>query len=185
MAIRAFGGKQPQCGARVWVDPSAQVIGDATLGDDCSIWPCAVIRADMHFIELGARVSVQDNAVLHITHDSTFNPGGHALTIGDDVTIAHQAMLHGCSIGSRVLIGMQAIVMDGAQIGDDVILAAGSLVPPGKRLKSGYLYRGKPATQVRPLTSKELAFLPYVAGNYVKLKDQYLAEAEGSQAPGE
>lgn len=178
MAVRSFGGKVPQCGAGVWVDPSAQVIGDVTLGEDCSVWPGAVIRADMHFIEIGARVSVQDNAVLHITHDSTFNPGGFALTIGDDVTIAHQAMLHGCHIGNRVMIGMQAIVMDGAQIEDDVILAAGSLVPPGKRLKSGFLYRGKPATQVRPLTREEREFLPYVAGNYVKLKNQYLAEAD-------
>lgn len=178
MAVRSFGGKVPQCGAGVWVDPSAQVIGDVTLGEDCSVWPGAVIRADMHFIEVGARVSVQDNAVLHITHDSPFNPGGFALTLGDDVTVAHQAMLHGCHIGNRVMIGMQAIVMDGAQIEDDVILAAGSLVPPGKKLKSGYLYRGKPAAQVRPLTREEREFLPYVAGNYVKLKNQHLAEAD-------
>lgn len=176
MAVRTFAGKTPQLGEGVWVDPSAQVIGDVTLGPDCSVWPCAVIRGDMHFIELGARCSVQDNAVLHITHDSRFNPGGFALTIGDDVTIAHQAMLHGCHIGNRVMIGMQAIVMDGARIGDDVILAAGSLVPPGKSLRPGYLYRGKPAQSVRPLTQEELDFLPYVAGNYVKLKDQYLAE---------
>ncbi|MCH8542300.1 MAG: gamma carbonic anhydrase family protein [Alcanivorax sp.] len=181
MAVRSFSGKAPQCGAGVWVDPSAQVIGDVTLGADCSVWPGAVIRGDMHFIELGARCSVQDNAVLHITHDSTFYPGGFALTIGDDVTIAHQAMLHGCHIGDRVMIGMQAMVMDGAKIGDDVILAAGSLVPPGKSLRSGYLYRGRPAHSVRPLTEEELAFLPYVAGNYVKLKDQYLAEPTPSE----
>ena len=178
MAIRSFSGNTPRPGPRVWVDPSAQVIGDVTLGADCSVWPGAVIRGDMHFIELGARCSVQDCAVLHITHDSDFNPGGFALTIGDDVTIAHQAMLHGCEIGNRVMIGMQAAVMDGAVIEDEVILAAGSLVPPGKRLKRGHLYRGRPAKPVRELTREELDYLPYVAGNYVTLKDQYLAEAK-------
>lgn len=177
MSIRSFNGKTPHCHARVWVDPSAQVIGDVQLGDDCSIWPGAVIRGDMHFIEVGQRCSIQDNAVLHITHDSTFNPGGFALTLGDDVTVAHQATLHGCHIGSRVMIGMQAIIMDGCEVGDDSIIAAGSLVPPGKKLAGGFLYRGRPATAVRRLTTRELDFLPYVAGNYVKLKDQYLAEA--------
>lgn len=175
MGTRSFENKHPQLGAGTWVDESAQVIGDVVLGADCSVWPCAVIRGDMHQIRIGDRVSIQDNAVLHITHDSTFNPGGYSLTIGDDVTLAHQAMLHGCTVGSRVMIGMQAIVMDGAVIEDEVILAAGSLVSPGKRLQSGFLYRGRPAEPVRPLTSEERQFLSYVAGNYVKLKDRYLA----------
>ena len=174
MGIRSFENKSPQCGKGSWVDESAQVIGDVALGADCSVWPCAVIRGDMHQIRIGDRVSVQDNAVLHITHDSRFNPGGYGLSIGSDVTIAHQAMLHGCSVGSRVMIGMQAMVMDGAVIEDDVILAAGSLVPPGKRLRSGWLYRGRPAEPVRELTSEEREFLTYVAGNYVKLKNRYL-----------
>ena len=146
MNVRGFRDWQPVLGDRVFVDPSAVVLGDVELGDDCSVWPGTIIRGDMHRIRVGSRVSVQDNAVLHITHDSRFNPGGFPLEIGDDVTIAHQAMLHGCSIGSRVMIGMQAMVMDGAVIEDDVILAAGSLVPPGKHLPSGYLYRGRPAT---------------------------------------
>ncbi|MEY1660598.1 gamma carbonic anhydrase family protein [Isoalcanivorax beigongshangi] len=178
MAVRSFAGKTPAVPASTWVDPSAQVIGAVQFGEDCSVWPCAVVRGDMQRITLGNRVSVQDNAVLHITHDSSFNPGGFALQVGDDVTLAHQVMLHGCTIGNRVMIGMQSIVMDGAVIEDDVILAAGSLVPPGKRLQSGYLYRGRPATAARPLTDEERAFLPYVAGNYVKLKNQYRAEAE-------
>lgn len=178
MGVRSFEGKRPSLGKANFIDPSAQVIGDVVLGDDCSVWPCAVIRGDMHHIRIGDRVSVQDNAVLHITHDSRFYPGGFALAIGDDVTIAHQAMLHGCTVGSRVMIGMQAMVMDGAVIEDDVILAGGSLVPPGKCLESGYLYRGRPATAARPLTDEEREFLVYVAGNYVRLKDRYLAGVE-------
>ncbi len=173
MGIRSFENKAPYCGEGSWVDESAQVIGDVVLGADCSVWPCAVIRGDMHQIRIGDRVSVQDNAVLHITHDSGFNPGGYGLSIGSDVTIAHQAMLHGCTVGSRVMIGMQAMVMDGAVIEDDVILAAGSLVPPGKRLRTGWLYRGRPAEPVRELTDEEREFLTYVAGNYVKLKNRY------------
>lgn len=174
MGIRRFEDKVPQLGERVYVDPAATVIGDVALGEDCSIWPGAVIRGDMHRIRIGARTSVQDNAVLHITHASRFNPDGFSLTIGEDVTLGHQAMLHGCTVGNRVMVGMQAMIMDGAVVEDDVMIAAGTLVSPGKRLESGWLYRGSPAKPARRLTEEELAFLPYVAGNYVKLKDQYL-----------
>ena len=177
MGIRSFQNKVPSQGERVFVDPASTVIGEVTLGDDSSVWPGAVVRGDMHRIVIGSRTSVQDNAVLHITHDSAFNPGGFPLTLGDDVTVGHQAMLHGCTIGDRVMIGMQTMIMDGAVVESDVMLAAGSLVSPGKRLASGWLYRGRPARAVRELTAKEIEFLPYVAGNYVKLKDQYLDEA--------
>lgn len=177
MGIRSFQNKVPRQGERVFIDPASTVIGEVTLGDDSSVWPGAVVRGDMHRIVIGARTSVQDNAVLHITHDSAFNPGGFPLTLGDDVTVGHQAMLHGCTIGDRVMIGMQTMIMDGAVVESDVMLAAGSLVSPGKRLASGWLYRGRPARAVRELTAKEIEFLPYVAGNYVKLKDQYLDEA--------
>ena len=177
MGIRGFQNKVPSQGERVFVDPASTVIGEVTLGNDSSVWPGAVVRGDMHHIVIGARTSVQDNAVLHITHDSAFNPGGFPLTLGDDVTVGHQAMLHGCTIGDRVMIGMQTMIMDGAVVESDVMLAAGSLVSPGKRLASGWLYRGRPARAVRELTAKEIEFLPYVAGNYVKLKDQYLDEA--------
>ncbi len=176
MSIRIYNKTLPQCGSRVFIDPSAVVIGDVHLGDDCSVWPNAVIRGDMHSIRIGARTSVQDGSVLHITHASSFNPEGYPLTIGDDVTIGHQVLLHGCTIGSRVLIGMASIVMDGARIDDDVILGAGSLVSPGKHLESGYLYVGRPAQQVRALTEQEMAFFTYTAGNYVRLKDEYLAQ---------
>lgn len=177
MGIRSFQNKVPSQGERVFIDPASTVIGEVTLGNDSSVWPGAVVRGDMHHIVIGARTSVQDNAVLHITHDSAFNPGGFPLTLGDDVTVGHQAMLHGCTIGDRVMIGMQTMIMDGAVVESDVMLAAGSLVSPGKRLASGWLYRGRPARAVRELTAKEIEFLPYVAGNYVKLKDQYLDEA--------
>lgn len=177
MGIRPFKDKAPALGERVWVDPAATVIGEVELADDVSLWPGAVVRGDMHRIRVGARTSVQDNAVLHITHASEFNPGGFPLDIGEDVTIGHQAMLHGCTVGDRVMIGMQTMIMDGAVVESDVMLAAGSLVSPGKRLESGWLYRGRPARPVRELTEQELRFLPYVAGNYVKLKDDYRAEA--------
>ncbi|HHX36042.1 MAG TPA: gamma carbonic anhydrase family protein [Gammaproteobacteria bacterium] len=178
MSIRIYNEILPQCGARVFVDPSAVVIGDVQLGDDCSVWPHAVIRGDMHRIRIGARSSVQDGSVLHITHAGPYNPDGYPLVIGEDVTIGHQALLHGCSIGSRVLIGMASIVMDGACIDDDVVLGAGSLVPPGKHLASGYLYVGRPARRVRALNEEEMAFFSYGAANYVRLKDDYLAQAE-------
>lgn len=175
-AIRSFQGMTPRLGARVYVDPASVVIGDVALGDDCSVWPMTVIRGDMHRIRLGARVSVQDGSVLHITHASDFNPDGFPLTIGDDVTIGHKAILHGCTLGSRILVGMGAIVMDGAVVEDEVIIAAGAVVTPGKRLESGHVYAGNPAKALRPLKDKERAFFPYTAGNYVKLKDQFLAQ---------
>lgn len=176
MTIRSFQGKAPQLGERVLVDPSAVVIGDVEIGADSSIWPLVTIRGDMHRIRIGARTSVQDGSVLHITHAGPFNPDGFPLTIGDDVTIGHKALLHGCTIGSRILIGMGTIVMDGAVIEDEVILGAGSLVPPGKVLKGGHLYVGSPARAARALTEKERAFFSYTAANYVKLKDQHVAE---------
>ncbi|MCP1314923.1 MULTISPECIES: gamma carbonic anhydrase family protein [unclassified Halomonas] len=175
-ALRAFKDHFPRLGERVFVDPSSVVIGDVTLGDDCSVWPMAVIRGDMHRIRLGARVSVQDGCVLHITHASDFNPEGFSLTVGDDVTIGHKALLHGATLGSRILVGMGAIVMDGAVVEDEVIIAAGAVVTPGKRLESGFVYAGNPAKALRPLKEKERAFFTYTAGNYVKLKDEYLAE---------
>ncbi len=178
-AIRPWKGTTPRLGARVYIDPASLVLGDVTLGDDSSVWPMAVVRGDMHRIRIGARTSVQDGCVLHITHASDFNPGGFPLTIGDDVTIGHKAILHGATLGSRILVGMGAIVMDGAVVEDEVIIAAGAGVTPGTRLESGYVYAGNPAKALRPLKEKERAFFPYTAGNYVRLKDEYLSQAEG------
>ncbi|MGV8842148.1 MAG: gamma carbonic anhydrase family protein [Pseudomonas sp.] len=181
MAIRTYQQFTPQLGARVFVDPSAVVLGDVEISDDSSVWPLVVIRGDMHSIRIGERTSVQDGCVLHITHAGPFNPNGYPLSIGDDVTIAHKVTLHGCSIGNRVLIGMGSIVMDGVVIEDEVVLGAGSLVPPGKRLVGGFLYMGSPAKQARPLSDKERSYFRYSADNYVRLKDQHLMEGYSSR----
>lgn len=176
MTIRTYQSITPQLGERAFVDASAVVIGDVEIGEDSSVWPLTVIRGDMHRIRIGKRTSVQDGSVLHITHAGPFNPDGFPLIIGDEVTIGHKVMLHGCTLGSRILVGMGSTVMDGAVVEDEVIIGAGSLVPPGKVLESGYLYVGSPVKQARPLTDKERNFFSYTAGNYVKLKDQHLAE---------
>ena len=178
--IRSFGGKRPNIGHRVLIDPSAIVIGDVTLGDDVSVWPQVVIRGDMHSIRVAERSSVQDGCVLHITHAGPYNPAGWPLAIGRDVTVGHNATLHGCTIGDRVLVGMGATIMDGAIVEDDVVIAACALVTPGKRLRSGFLYGGSPAREMRPLSAQEMAYFCYVAGNYVQLKDQHIAELEGT-----
>lgn len=174
--LRLFNGIAPKLGERVYIDPAATVIGKVELGDDVSVWPGAVIRGDMHTIKVGHRSNVQDNAVLHITHASDYNPEGWPLTIGEDVVIGHSAVVHGCTIGDRVLVGIGAIINDGAVVEDEVIVGAGCLVPPKKTLQSGFVYVGNPARQLRPVTDDERRFFTYSPANYVKLKNQYLAE---------
>ena len=176
--IRSYLEHTPTLGKAVFVDPSAVVIGDVHIGDDSSIWPLVVVRGDMHRIRIGERTSIQDGSVLHITHAGPYNPDGFPLIIGSDVTVGHKALLHGCTIHDKVLIGMGAIVMDGAIIEEEIILAAGSVVPPGKVLETGFLYRGSPAKQARPLTDKEKSFFSYTAANYVKLKDKHIADLQ-------
>ena len=178
LSIRRYQGQLPQLGERVYVDPSAIVIGDVHIGADSSVWPYAIIRGDMHRIRIGARTSIQDGSVLHITHASDFNPDGHPLVIGDDVTVGHSVNLHGCTIGNRVLVGIGSTLLDGVIVEDEVVIGAGTLVPPGKRLESGYLYVGSPCKQARPLKDSEKAFFQYSASNYVKLKDLHIHELE-------
>lgn len=173
--IRPFQGVLPRLGERVYVDESAQLIGDVVLGDDASVWPLAVIRGDVNRIRIGARSNVQDNSCLHVTHDGPYSPGGVDLQIGDDVTIGHGVILHACRIGHRCLIGMGSIVMDRVTVEDDVLIAAGSVVSPGKTLKSGWLYRGSPAQPARELTPEEILSLKYSAEHYVRVKNKYLA----------
>lgn len=177
-SLRSYKGIQPQVGDRVYIDSSAVLVGDITLGDDASVWPLVAARGDVNHIRIGARSNIQDGSVLHVTHKNAENPQGYPLIIGDDVTVGHKVMLHGCTIGDRVLVGMGAIVLDGVVIQDEVMVGAGSLVPPGKTLESGYLYVGSPVKQARPLTDKERAFLQKSADNYVQNKDDYLNEVE-------
>lgn len=176
MTIRTYQGKTPKLAAGVFVDPTAVVLGDVELGENVSVWPMVVIRGDMNAVRIGKSTSVQDGAVLHITHASDYNPGGFALIIGEEVTIGHKAILHGCTLGNRVLVGMGAIVMDGVVVEDEVIIAAGALVPPNKKLRSGYIYAGNPARELREITEKERSFFSYSAANYVALQAKHRAE---------
>ncbi|TQI77603.1 carbonic anhydrase/acetyltransferase-like protein (isoleucine patch superfamily) [Serratia fonticola] len=174
--VRSYLHYSPQIGLRVMIDPSSVVIGNVELSDDVSIWPLVAIRGDVNAVKIGARSNIQDGSVLHVTHQSDYNPAGYPLLIGEDVTVGHKAMLHGCHIGNRVLVGMGSILLDGAVIEDDVMIGAGSLVAPGKRLESGYLYVGSPVRKVRALTPEEIEGLRYSAKNYVRWKDEYLSE---------
>lgn len=176
--IRSFHDKQPQLGERVYADNSSVLVGDITIGDDSSIWPIVAARGDVNFIRIGQRTNVQDGTVLHVTRRSPNQPEGHPLIIGDDVTVGHHCMLHGCQLGNRILVGMSAVVMDNAIVEDDVIIGAGSLVPPGKRLESGHLYVGSPVEKKRPLNDNEVHFLKQSALNYVALKDEYLIDVQ-------
>lgn len=175
--LRPWRDIWPTLGARVFVDPSAVVIGQVTLGEDSSVWPAAVIRGDVNVIAVGARTSIQDGCVLHVTHDGPYWPGGFRLDVGDDVTLGHRAVLHGCRVGNRCLVGMGALVMDGAQLADEVLVAAGAVVTPGSHCESRSLYAGSPARRVRALKPEEIGLLSYAARRYVDIKDEYLAAA--------
>ncbi|WP_158125565.1 gamma carbonic anhydrase family protein [Vibrio fluvialis] len=177
-AIRSYKGITPQIGERVYIDESSVLVGDIKIGNDASIWPLVAARGDVNHIVIGARSNIQDGSVLHVTHKNNENPDGYPLIIGEDVTVGHKVMLHGCTIQDRVLVGMGAIVLDGVVVESDVMIGAGSLIPPGKRLESGYLYIGSPVKQARPLNEKERAFLVKSAQNYVQNKNDYLTSVE-------
>lgn len=174
MNIRSYREFRPVIGQRVWIDPAAVVIGRVTIGDDASIWPGAVLRGDVNYIEIGARTSIQDGSVLHVASARLAGADGIPLLVGAECTVGHRAILHACTIGARCLVGMGAIVMDGAIVGDEVIIGAGSLVPAGKRLAPRTLWVGSPARQARALNAKEIAMLAESAAHYVALKDDYL-----------
>ncbi len=174
--IRPYKGIYPKVNNTNFIDPSAVLVGEIALGIDASVWPLVAARGDVNIIQIGDRTNIQDGTVLHVTRKTQNNLNGYPLIIGNDVTVGHKAMLHGCRIGDRVLIGMGAIILDNAVVEDNVIVGAGSLVPPGKTLESGFLYVGSPVKQARKLTEAELAFLPESADNYVRLKNEYLAE---------
>ncbi|MCT8090579.1 gamma carbonic anhydrase family protein [Acinetobacter sp. C_4_1] len=171
--IRPYLDVAPQIDDSCYVDDMSVVIGDVVLAENVSVWPFAVIRGDVNHIRIGKNSNVQDHAMLHVSHKKADKPEGSPLIIGEDVTIGHHVTLHGCSIGNRVLVGINTIVLDDVVIEDDVMIGAGSLVPPRKHLESGYLYVGSPVQKVRPLTDKEKEFLPYSARHYVKVAENY------------
>jgi carbonic anhydrase/acetyltransferase-like protein (isoleucine patch superfamily) len=165
----------PRLGQRVWIDPAATVIGDVEIGDDASVWPGAVIRGDVNFIRIGARSNLQDQCVVHVTHDGPNGPpGGLATLIGEDVTVGHGAIILACTVGDACLIGMGAIVLDGARVEKHGFVGAGAVVAPGKVVGSGELWLGNPARCVRRLTQAEIDYFLYSAQHYVRLKDRYL-----------
>jgi carbonic anhydrase/acetyltransferase-like protein (isoleucine patch superfamily) len=184
MPIRPFEQHTPRLHPTVYVDDTALVIGDVEIGEDSSVWPMSVIRGDIQSIRIGARTSIQDGTIVHVTHDSRFCPGGQPTLIGSDVTVGHKVILHACTIEDYCLIGMGAIVMDRAVVRSRVTIGAGSVVPPGKVLDSGFLYVGSPVKQIRPLNDRELEFLEYSAQNYRRLKERHRWMTESGMAPG-
>ncbi len=177
---RPYRDKLPELGARAYIDPAASVIGDVVLGDDASVWPYTVIRGDVNYVRIGARTNVQDGTVIHVSHDGPHAKlGGFATVIGDDVTIGHKAIIHACRIEDAALIGMGAIVLDGAVVRRHGFVGAGALVAPGKEVGERELWLGNPAKKVRMLTDAEVEALYYSAQHYVRLKDDYLGGGVG------
>ena len=173
-SIRPYKNSMPVIDETAYIDPAAAVIGDVVIGADSSVWPMVSIRGDVNSIRIGDRTNVQDGCVLHVTHDGPLSPGGFALSIGDDVTVGHNVVLHACTVEDSCLIGMGSVVLDGAVIKKGTMIGAGSVVSPKKTLEGGYLYIGSPARQVRELTEKEKEFFAYSAKHYVSLKNDYL-----------
>ena len=173
MTIRSFEGHEPVIGRSVYVDPSAQVIGQVELAEGCNIWPMVVIRGDTNWIKIGKNTNIQDGTVIHGNHDSANAPGGDPTMIGDQVVVGHRAMLHACTVHQAVLVGMSSTILDRAIIEPEVMIAAGSLVPPNKRLESGYLYMGSPVKKIRRLDKKEIAHIYYSANYYSQLASRY------------
>ncbi len=168
--IRPFGGKHPRLAEGVFVEESAQVIGDVELGEDANVWFGAVVRGDVHYIRIGARTNIQDLTVIHVSEKT------HPTVLDEDITVGHRAILHGCHVMRGCLIGMGAVVMDGAEVGPDSLVAAGALVGPGVEIPPRSLARGVPARVVRTLTDAELEHLVYSSQHYVDLKKVYLDE---------
>lgn len=171
--IQTFENQVPSIAETAFVDKTALVIGDVTIGEGSSIWPMTVIRGDINTVKIGKCCSLQDSTVIHVNHVGPFNPEGDTVVIGDDVTVGHRVLLHGCHIGDRCLIGMGSIIMDRVVIESDVFVAGGSLVAPSSVLESGFLYMGSPARQARELTDKERKKILYSAEYYAKLGQRH------------
>ncbi|HKK25496.1 MAG TPA: gamma carbonic anhydrase family protein [Gracilimonas sp.] len=175
--IHEFLGRSPQLDDSVFIAGSAEVIGDVTFGKQSSAWFNVTIRGDVNYIKIGDRSNVQDNVCIHV-----MNQTGPTV-IGNEVTIGHGAVVHGCTINDRVLVGINATILDKAIIESNVIVAAGTLVPPGKTLESGYLYMGSPASKARKLTVEEVASIKQYASNYVKYSRAYMGKDKYDENP--
>jgi len=168
--VRRFQGRVPQIAASAYVDPQAVVIGDVTIGEDSSVWPCAVLRGDYHSIQIGARTSIQDGCVLHIQGEQ------YALRVGDGVTVGHGVVLHGCTVESDCLIGMGAILLNGSRIGSGSVVAAGTLIPERMEVPPGSLVMGVPGKVRRAVSEAERANIAASAKHYVAFKNAFRAE---------
>ena len=170
-----FDGKSPDIDKSAFIAPSADIIGEVTIGKDSSVWFGCVVRGDIHKIEIGARTNIQDLSMLHVTHFTKEDRSdGNPTIIGDDVTIGHRVMLHGCEIQNACLIGMSATILDGAVIGEESIVGAGSLVTKNKKFPPCSLIMGSPAKRIRELSDEEVTTLYKSAQNYVDYKNRYL-----------
>jgi len=167
MPLHAFNGISPTVHQSAFIAPGAQVIGDMTVGAESSIWFNCVLRGDVERIVLGARTNIQDGSVVHVTNST------HRTLIGDDVLVGHMAIIHGCTLESHSFVGLGSIVMDGCVIEGDAMLAAGALLPPGKRIPSGELWTGRPARLARRLTPEEIAYNRMGAAHYAQLAKLY------------
>jgi carbonic anhydrase/acetyltransferase-like protein (isoleucine patch superfamily) len=165
--LRPYRGRLPVVHPTAFVDASAQVIGDVEIGEESSVWMQVVVRGDVHEIRIGRRTNLQDGAIVHVMHDT------HPTYIGDDVTIGHGAIVHGATVGDRVLIGMGAILLNGSRIGADSIIGAGALVTEGTAIPPGSLVMGSPARVRRALTAEERGSILDYAANYVRYKKDY------------
>ncbi len=168
--IKPYRGVLPTIASSAFIEDTAVIVGDVVIDSESSVWFNTVIRGDVHYIRIGHRSNIQDLSLLHVTHDT------HPLLIGDDVTVGHHVVLHGCTIRNRVLIGMGSIVMDGAIIEDDCMIGAGSLVTEGTVIPSHSLALGSPARVTRPLNEKEVAWLKESSNNYVQYARQYMTD---------
>jgi carbonic anhydrase/acetyltransferase-like protein (isoleucine patch superfamily) len=176
--IRSYKGTIPTVDASAFVDPSAQVIGDVHIGAESSVWMNVVIRGDVHRIRIGRRSNIQDLTMVHVMRET------HPTIIGDEVTVGHSAVLHGCTIEDRCLIGMGAMLLNGSTIGHDSIVAAGSLVTEGTSIPPRSLVMGRPAKVKRPLTDDEVAEIRWYADNYAGYRLDYMAEASTAPVVG-
>jgi carbonic anhydrase/acetyltransferase-like protein (isoleucine patch superfamily) len=171
--IRPYKEKRPQIAASAYIDPAAVIIGDVVIGEDSSVWPCSVVRGDVHYIRIGARTNIQDGSICHVMRDE------YPLILGDDVTIGHSVTLHGCTIESRCLIGMGAILLNGVTIGGGSIVAAGTLLPERTVVPAGSLVMGSPGKVKRALTEIDKATIDSYAKRYVEYKNIYREERAG------